>query len=207
LWSFFIKKIRIPITNSIPLQSYGISPLTLPASFFWGGHPAATILFNYYFLTMALETLFEKLQLSNEKNILIQGLPSSIEKQFIKISYAKSVTPLLKIKKVEFALLFAVSKKQLTDVLTDVTPALHSNVKLWVAYPKPTSKIASDLIRECNWCCIDELGFEAIHQVTLDNVWSAIRLQRAEEVMPKRNSLSALQVRMKEQALMEVEVD
>lgn len=150
---------------------------------------------------MAAETLFEKLQLLSEKNILIQGLPSSIEKQFLKVSYAKSITPLLKIKKIEFALLFAVSKKQLTDLLNDVTPALQENVKLWVAFPKPTSKIASDLTRECNWCCIDELGFEAIHQVTIDNVWSAVRLQRSEEIVPKRNSLSALQTRLRERAL------
>jgi len=154
---------------------------------------------------MAIETLFEKLQFENEKNILIQGLPSSIEKQFIKISYAKSITPLLKTKKVEFALLFAVSKKQLSDVLTDVTPALHEQMKLWVAYPKPTSKIASDLTRECNWCCVDELGFEAIDQVTIDNVWSAVRLQRAEELAPKRNSLVALKTRIRERALEEVE--
>lgn len=154
---------------------------------------------------MAIETLFEKLQLKDEKNILIQGLPSSIEKQFIKIPYSKSITPLLKIRKIEFALLFAVSKKQLADVLSDVTPALHDNAKIWVAHPKSTSKIASDLSRECNWCCIDELGFEAIHQVTLDNVWSAVQLQRAEELMPKRNSLSALQARMKEQELAEVD--
>ncbi|MFN8246075.1 MAG: hypothetical protein U0T56_06825 [Ferruginibacter sp.] len=154
---------------------------------------------------MAVETMFEKLQLTNEKNILIQGLPSSIEKQFLKISYAKSITPLLKIKKIEFALLFAVSKKQLTDLLNDVSPALHDQVKLWVAFPKLTSKIASDLTRECNWCCIDELGFEAIDQINLDNVWHAVKLQRTEEIVPKRNSLSDLKIRLREQALMEVE--
>lgn len=149
--------------------------------------------------------MFDKLQLTNEKNILIQGLPSSIEKHFLKISYAKSITPLLKIKKIEFALLFAVSKKQLTDLLNDVSPALHDQVKLWVAFPKLTSKIASDLTRECNWCCIDELGFEAIDQINLDNVWHAVKLQRTEEIVPKRNSLSDLKIRLREQALMEVE--
>ena len=32
-----------------------------------------------------LQTMFEKLQLQDEKNILIQGLPYSVEKQFEKI--------------------------------------------------------------------------------------------------------------------------
>jgi hypothetical protein len=65
---------------------------------------------------MALPTVFEKLQYNNEKNLLIQGLPSSVEKQFAKITFAKSVTPLLRVKKIEFALIFAFSKKQLTDI-------------------------------------------------------------------------------------------
>ena len=42
------------------------------------------------------QTLFEKLQLADEKNLLIQGLPSSIEKQFSKFSFAKNMTPLLR---------------------------------------------------------------------------------------------------------------
>ena len=132
---------------------------------------------------MAVPTMFEKLQLTNEKNILIQGLPSSIEKQFIKLSFAKSVTPLLRTKKVEFALLFAVSKKQLTDILNEVMSALQPNVKLWIAYPKPTSKIASDLCRHAHWEIIDEHRLEAVEQIELDNVWCAINLKKMEPVV------------------------
>ena len=62
------------------------------------------------------QTLFEKLQLKNEKNLLIQGLPSSIEKQFNKLSFAKNMTPLLKSRKIDFALVFAVSESQLKSI-------------------------------------------------------------------------------------------
>ena len=55
------------------------------------------------------QTILEKLQLQNEKNILIQGLPSSIEKQFNKLSFAKNLTPLLRSRKIDFALIFAVN--------------------------------------------------------------------------------------------------
>jgi len=48
---------------------------------------------------MPMQSLFEKLQLKDEKNLLIQGLPSSIEKQFVKLYYSKNVTPLLRSKK------------------------------------------------------------------------------------------------------------
>jgi hypothetical protein len=38
-----------------------------------------------------LQNLLEKLQFTEQKNILIQGLPSSIEKQFAKIAFAKKM--------------------------------------------------------------------------------------------------------------------
>ncbi len=124
---------------------------------------------------MALETMFEKLEITDEKNVLIQGLPSSIEKQFIKIKFSKSVTPLLRNRKIDFALVFAVNKKQLTSILNDVVPALAKDAIFWISYPKLTSKIASDLTRDTSWQCIDQFGMEAKHQVDLDNVWAAMR--------------------------------
>lgn len=129
---------------------------------------------------MALETLFEKLQLTTEKNLLIQGLPSTIEKQFAKVSYCKSVTPLLRNRKIDFALVFAVSKKQLCGIVSEVAPAMHADGKFWVAYPKISSKIASDLCRDENWDMITQHGYEPECQVVLDNVWSALRFKKAD---------------------------
>lgn len=130
---------------------------------------------------MALLTVLEKLQLKDEKNILVQGLPSSIEKQFIKLNFAKSVTPLLKSRRIDFALVFAVSKTQLTGILNDVVPALHENGKLWVAHPKVTSKIASDLCRDCTWDIITSIGFDPIDFVELDNTWNAVYFKKQDQ--------------------------
>ena len=125
-----------------------------------------------------LQNLLEKLQLSEEKNLLIQGLPSSIEKQFIKLAFAKNVTPLLKTRKIDFALVFAVSQHQLRTILGEVIPALHDNAKFWIAYPKSTSKIVTDLNRECSWDCIRTIGFDSIDEITLDHCWTAVRFKK-----------------------------
>ena len=121
------------------------------------------------------QTIFEKLHLADEKNLLIQGLPSSIEKQFNKLSFAKNVTPLLKSRKIDFALVFAVNENQLNSILHEVMPALKEDSKLWVAYPKSTSKISTDLCRECSWNKLTTAGYENVHEVVLDHVWSATR--------------------------------
>lgn len=131
---------------------------------------------------MSQQNLFEKLQLKDERNLLIQGLPSSIEKQFVKLSYSKNVTPLLKSKRIDFALVFAVNLNQLNGILREVMPALHEDGKMWVAYPKTTSKISSDLNRDCSWELLTQGGFEGVSQVALDHVWSAIRFKKAEHI-------------------------
>jgi Bacteriocin-protection, YdeI or OmpD-Associated len=127
-----------------------------------------------------IQSLPEKLQLKDEKNLLIQGLPSSIEKQFIKFPFAKNVTPLLKARRIDFAVVFAISQKQLRDILRDVVPAMHPDAKLWVAYPKLASKIASDLCKECNWDFVCQYGYRSSDIVTLDHVWNAIQFKKHE---------------------------
>jgi Bacteriocin-protection, YdeI or OmpD-Associated len=124
-------------------------------------------------------SLFEKLQLADEKCLLIQGLPSSIEKQFAKLSYAKNVTPLVKSRKVDFALLFAINQNQLQNIMKDVIPALHLDSKLWVAYPKVSSKIVSDLNRDSSWDFFTQNAYEGISLIDLDNMWNAMRFIKA----------------------------
>ncbi len=127
-----------------------------------------------------MQSMIEKLNLKDEKNILIQGLPSSIEKQFAKLAYAKNVTPLLRTRKIDFALLFAIHQNQMCAILSDVFPALHTDSKLWIAYPKTTSKIASDLNRDCSWQVLFDHDFEIDSQVALDHVWMAICFKKAD---------------------------
>ncbi len=143
------------------------------------------------------QTLFEKLQLTDEKNLLIQGLPSTIEKQFSKLSFSKNVTPLLKTRKIDFALVFALNSKQLYKILSEVCPALHPESKLWIAYPKATSKITSDLNRDCTWKFLTDLGFESGEKVGLDYVWSALRFSKNDCCESLENSSSTNGLRLK----------
>lgn len=144
------------------------------------------------------QTMFEKLDLQGEKNMLIQGLPSSIEKQFAKLSFAKNITPLLKSRKIDFALIFAVNENQLSSIVNEVVPSLNNGAKFWVAYPKTTSKIVTNLNRECSWECLTGSGFESIEQIALDHVWMATRFQKNEEVVVVTKTRSSSKARQLE---------
>ena len=139
------------------------------------------------------QTLFEKLEFADEKNLLIQGLPSSIEKQFCKLSFAKNMTPLLKSRKIDFALVFAVNENQLNGILRDVMPALKEDSKFWVAYPKTTSKIVTDLNRDSSWQQLTSAGYETVNEVALDHVWSAARFERQNVKRPRHRAQMALE--------------
>ncbi|MFM2327489.1 MAG: hypothetical protein RIR31_1691 [Bacteroidota bacterium] len=141
---------------------------------------------------MSSLTLLEKLQFGDEKNMLLQGLPLAIEKQFVKYSFSKNVTPLLKSKKIDFALVFAFSQKQLKEILKDVIPALHTEAKFWVAYPKVSSKIVSDLCRDASWDFVSEHGFETVRMIAVDNLWSAVRFKKPETDVKKEPSFSSI---------------
>jgi len=128
------------------------------------------------------QTLLEKLQFKDEKNLLVQGLPSAIEKQFVKLAFAKNLTPLLKSRKIDFALVFAINEQQLGNIVREVLPALQRDAKFWVAYPKVGSKIATTLYRDCSWYCITGEGYEVVRQVAIDHVWTAIRFKKSDTV-------------------------
>jgi hypothetical protein len=134
--------------------------------------------------------LLEKLQLNGEKNLLIQGLPSSIEKQFMKLSFTKNVTPLLRAKKIDFALIFAVNQNQLNSILSEVVPALSSTCKFWIAYPKASSKIVSDLNRSGSWNYLCQCGFDTSEEVIMDHVWTAVKCVKKDIEIPAKTTRS-----------------
>lgn len=118
-------------------------------------------------------TLFDKLNFREEKNILLQGLPLNIERQFAKINHTKNITPLLRRNKINFALLFSVDRAQLARVAPEALHCLAERGKLWVMYPKKGSKIFSDLNNENAWTFLWEKGFHSVRHINIDHVYDA----------------------------------
>jgi hypothetical protein len=135
---------------------------------------------------MSLLMVADKLQMNEEKNLLIQGLPSSLEKQFCKLSYAKNLTPLLKNRKIDFALIFSVNQNQLNNILSELLGYLAEEARLWVSYPKTTSKIVTDLNRENSFDYLLSHNFEIVRSVAMDHVWNAVRFKQVPKTIKDR---------------------
>lgn len=56
---------------------------------------------------------------------------------------------------------------------------------IWIAYPKGTSKIKTDISRDKGWDVVHQAGLRGISLISLDDVWSAIRFRPLKEIKNK----------------------
>ena len=104
--------------------------------------------------------------------------------------------------------MFALNSRQLQKIFAELCPALHSETKLWIAFPKQASKIVSDLNRHGSWDFLIEQGYETGDKVVLDYVWSAQRFTKAElcgEIKPKSSPSKVVRMKSESRKLAEAE--
>lgn len=68
-----------------------------------------------------------------------------------------------------------------TTELAAVSPKLAATLRpaslLWIAFPKGTSKIQTDLTRDKGWEALQALDLKWINLVSVDDTWSAFSLR------------------------------
>lgn len=74
-------------------------------------------------------------------------------------------------------LCFVTSKAQLAELLPTLRAGLKPAGILWIAYPKGTSKTATDLNRDIIAAYAKGQGWQAVAIFSVDAVWSALRLK------------------------------
>lgn len=81
-----------------------------------------------------------------------------------------------------FRLAFVHSAAELVEAAAEVAAAYRQGGHLWIAYPKKSGRISSDLTRDRGWEPIAELGLLAVTQVALNDDWSALRFRHRDEI-------------------------
>lgn len=81
-----------------------------------------------------------------------------------------------------FQLVFAADAARVGQLAPLITERYPAGGHLWIAYPKKTGAIRSDISRDVGWEPLTDRGFLAVAQVALDDTWSALRFRRREEI-------------------------
>ncbi|MEJ8803747.1 YdeI/OmpD-associated family protein [Pontibacter sp. H249] len=77
--------------------------------------------------------------------------------------------------------LFVRNIEELNQLVPQVVPLLKPKGLFWIAYPKKSSGIKTNLNRDEGWKTVIELGYEATRLVALDETWSSARYRHKTE--------------------------
>jgi hypothetical protein len=126
-------------------------------------------------------TTFAKLNLKDQKDIVIENAPASFEPEIASLKGVTVRRSIADAKQVEFSLTFATKQKDVDSLARTVGRKAAGDAIVWIAYPKKSSKkYTCEFNRDSGWPSMGEAGFEPVRMVAIDEDWSALRFRRAE---------------------------
>lgn len=85
-----------------------------------------------------------------------------------------------------FLLVFAGNAQEVRERVNKAIPHLEEDAVFWLAYPKKSSGIKTDVNRDVIWRMVDaETDYTLVSNVSLDDTWSALRLRRKDKTLRK----------------------
>jgi len=123
-------------------------------------------------------TLIQKLKLKSGAVAVIDS-PKELASEFKPVNPSVSIPAKAK-EHFDFVLLFAVSSKELEPHWNRIIPALKQDAVFWVAYPKKSSGIPSDLSGMSGpWSVSAGSPWQPVASVSIDDKWTGVRFKLA----------------------------
>ncbi len=102
-------------------------------------------------------------------------------------------TSILGVEKFDGVLLFVQNSAQLKAALTKIIVVLKLETVCWIAYPKKSSGIVSDLEMTGNWAETGQYHLRIVSAASIDKTWTALRLRPLDQVKKSTISNAAIQ--------------
>ena len=125
-------------------------------------------------------TTFQKLNLKEQKQILVLNAPASFEPELKALRGVTVQRDLKSVSQVGFSLAFVTKQKEVDTLGKAIAKKTVGDAVIWFAYPKGSSKkYKSEISRDSGWRVLGDAGFEPVRMVAIDEDWSAVRFRRA----------------------------
>jgi hypothetical protein len=134
---------------------------------------------------MGQSSLSKKLLIKSDQTIAIVNAPPGFMELLLPLPEGVKVTKSLRAE-LEFVLMFVKTVVELEKLGKEAAKAVAYDAKFWVAYPKKSSKMKSDITRDVGWSSLEKAGFEGVAQIAIDETWSASRLRPKELVKSRK---------------------
>jgi len=130
-----------------------------------------------------MPTVFEKLNLKDQKEIVVVNAPTSFEPELAALDEVVIRRRPAEVKNLVFLLAFATKQKEVDALAKVVAGKAAGDAVIWVAYPKGTSKkYTCEFNRDTGWAELGKAGFEPVRQIAIDADWTALRFRRVEHI-------------------------
>jgi hypothetical protein len=126
---------------------------------------------------MDIEKILKKLRYKEEVTGTLMNAPKNIGDEFKKVGFKTTIKD-----KSHFTLLFVKNKSEFDKLIKPTIKKIEYDSLFWLAYPKGTSKIETDVNRDILWKLAEPLGYRPVSQVAIDSDWSAMRFRPMEKV-------------------------
>jgi hypothetical protein len=124
---------------------------------------------------------FDKLNLKDQKQILVINAPESFEPELKTLRDVTVQRDLKNSSEVDFSLAFVTKQKEVDTLGKAIAKKAQGDAVVWFAYPKGSSKkYKSEINRDAGWQVLGDAGFEPVRMVAIDEDWSAVRFRRAD---------------------------
>jgi hypothetical protein len=120
---------------------------------------------------MSQKPVAERLQVKGERRLAVIGASSAVDR---KIGAEKQRCD---ISRADVVLLFAADRAHFDSTLPGLLKKVSKGAIIWIAYPKLTSKLATDLSRDLIHALAAKSGLDTVSQIAIDDDWSAMRVK------------------------------
>lgn len=124
-----------------------------------------------------MQDIIKKLKFK-DKGIIINA-PADIENEFVKLGFT---TAFEKNTKSTNTLVFINNNKEYVSFLEKNLKKVEPDSLLWIAYPKGTSKVKTDVNRDTIRTSCEAYGIATVAAISIDDTWSALRFRPVEKV-------------------------
>lgn len=130
-----------------------------------------------------MATVFEKLNLKDQREIVVLNPPASFETELAHLGKTPIHHRLESVREAEFILAFVTHKIEVDALAHPIDTRAKGDAIVWFAYPKGTSKkYKCDFNRDTGWGALQSLGFDTVRAVAIDDDWSALRFRRKQYI-------------------------
>lgn len=126
--------------------------------------------------------LLKKLRFEEGGVVYVINSPENLSSNFESLTVHEKIGNSL----VERILLFATFKKELNKDLKSILKFISPGALFWVAYPKKSGNIKSDITRDNGWEYLMQAGYDPVMQIAVNEDWSALRFRRTEAIGKKK---------------------